>query len=540
MKLQYWGIALGVALAAGTLAAQAKKEPAEPGKEPTKETKTDVRRLSTEERLQIIEEEMEKAKLQKATAKQYKSVGGMGPAASEVYHQPQGVTIGGYGEANYNDFRSNRKTDQLDLLRMVLYAGYKFNDSIIFNSEVEFEHAGTEQSTVVSDVTGTPLSKVTKKDVQQGEVYVEFAYVEYKFHPMARLAMGLNLLPIGIMSYMHEPTTFYSVNRPLTETAIIPSTWREMGAVLTGDLPGHFTYRTGIVNGGNGQKFSETSWISGGRSKGSKAKAEDFAGFANLEWKGFEGLTVGTSYYRADNGQNEVAPVDWRTRFSVVAPSSDPTGLITAYSEVVKADVTAPVRTHLAEGHVEYRRGPVSIRALAARGWMNEDDTRAINKSTGKNIGKVVEGRYLEFGFNLLSFFKTEQKLYAFVRGEAVNTQKNTVERYSGGKDDWMDAACSQLGCKTTTQLTNKNRDIGIIENADTAKETYGVKGVPDRVNDRRIVTVGVAYFPHENIALKLDYQRMDSMTQYHKDIETRNAANNKIDQVNFGLAFIF
>ena len=75
---------------------------------------------------------------------------------------------------------------------------------------------------------------------------------------------------------------------------------------------------------------------------------------------------------------------------------------------------------------------------------------------------------------------------------------------------------------------------------SDSGKELYGVRGVPDRTQDRRIYTMGMAFYPHENITLKLDYAMQFSKSDYHKDIEQLNPSNNKIDQVNFGLGFIF
>ena len=51
-----------------------------------------------------------------------------------------GVSIAGYGEMLYENYASS-KTDQFDFLRAILYAGYRFNDRFLFNSEIEVEHA---------------------------------------------------------------------------------------------------------------------------------------------------------------------------------------------------------------------------------------------------------------------------------------------------------------------------------------------------------------------------------------------------------------
>jgi len=56
----------------------------------------------------------------------------------------QGATLGGYGELHYNDVTYNANGEQtpgnLDFHRFIIYAGYRFNDWISFQSELELEH----------------------------------------------------------------------------------------------------------------------------------------------------------------------------------------------------------------------------------------------------------------------------------------------------------------------------------------------------------------------------------------------------------------
>lgn len=526
---------LGTILASSTV--QGAPEDAESSKSPER-----APAASVEDRISALEEELEKQRHGKSL-RVYQSMDGMGPAASQVYHGAEGVSLGGYGEINYNAFRSNRKTDQLDVLRFILYTGYRFNDWIFLNAEFEYEHAGFEEQSVVTDATlsGTTLT-TTKRDINQGAVFVEFAYVDFKFADPLQLKLGLNLVPVGLTNYLHEPTTFYSVNRPLTETNIIPTTWREIGVILNGDLfDKRLTYRTGVLNGPRGKNFSDTTWMRGGRTKGSKARAEDFAFVANVDVRPLEALLAGLSYYNANAGQDEIAPVTWEDRVAPPTPGATGTNsLFTGYGATLKPNTSARVRVQMAEAHYMFEKGAFHTRGLFARGWLNEEGARALNRSSNKNIASEVEGGYVEAGVNVLHFFGLQKKLVLFVREEYVNTQRRTVERYPGGKEDLDDLVCSLLTCRTTSQLTNSNRALGIIANADQGKELYGVRGVPDRAQDRRIYTVGMAFFPHENISLKLDYEMQHSKSDYYKDIESLNSSNNKIDQVNFGLGFIF
>jgi len=166
-----------------------------------------------ERRTGILAEEFEKLKTNLTVPEkdEYKSLYGMGPAASKVYTVKRGLSIGGYAEGYYSKFvedktRSNR--DSADFLRAVLYFGYKFNDWILFNSEIEFEHASTAAT----------------KSSSSGEVSVEFAYLDFLLSEYANARAGVVLIPMGFLNEMHEPNTFFGVLRPEVETRIIPST----------------------------------------------------------------------------------------------------------------------------------------------------------------------------------------------------------------------------------------------------------------------------------------------------------------------------
>ncbi|MCR9144238.1 MAG: hypothetical protein NXI24_18475 [bacterium] len=496
--------------------------------------------LPLEERMEILEEELEKVKLSKAT-KTFESVEGRGPAASAVYHAEEGLTWGGYGEIKYRDYKSSFKKDQTDVHRFILYAGYRFNDWIVLNSEIEYEHAGFVDETIA----GTTFN--------EAEVFVEMAYIDFEFTKEFQLQVGLNLLPIGITNLRHEPTTFLAVERARTESSIIPSTWREIGAIVHGTIGDVIQYNTGAVTGPRASRFSEGSWIRGGRQKGSLALSEGWGYLAGADFVGVNGLAVGGSYYMGESGQGEIAKADWQDR--IVNPidtlrTTDATGLVAAYDTITgNRNKTARIRAHIAEGHLEYNSGPILIRALYAQGWMSEDDTRAVNKATGNNVGQRVEGGYGEFGYNILSFFDTSHKLYPFFRYERLNTQRQTVQRHLGGKEDINDFVCAtvlQGTCKVTSgsplagSSTVSNQNLGIIENSNSLEEAYGVVGTPDRKNDRTILTLGVAYFPTPNVVLKVDYERMDSKTDFNSDIEGLNTSNNKIDQLNMAVGFIF
>ncbi|MCY3765897.1 MAG: hypothetical protein OXH06_10790, partial [Gemmatimonadetes bacterium] len=118
----------------------------------TRVDEVDVKEL--ERRIELLAEELERLRSgepeYEMTLDQARALG-LAPSAAATYKIKSGVSIAGYGEALYENYASD-KTDQFDYLRAILYAGYRFNDRFLFNSEIEVEHAK--------------------------EIFVEFAYVD--------------------------------------------------------------------------------------------------------------------------------------------------------------------------------------------------------------------------------------------------------------------------------------------------------------------------------------------------------------------------
>ena len=195
-------------------------------------------RSEAERKTDILATEVEKLKTQLVIpeTREYKSQYGLGPAASQVYRVNRGLSLGGYGEAFYTNFTGDKgnSKDTADLQRAVLYVGYKFNDWIILNNEIEFEHASTGEG-----------------DEEKGEVSVEFSQLDFLLHRAANIRAGLMLAHMGFINEMHEQTTFHDNRRPDVERFIIPSTWREMGAGLFGEIVPGLQYRMYAMNGLN-------------------------------------------------------------------------------------------------------------------------------------------------------------------------------------------------------------------------------------------------------------------------------------------------
>jgi hypothetical protein len=349
--------------------------------------------------IEAIAREIEELKLgQEVVVQADTGLYGLGPAASKVYRVDRGVSIGGYGEMLYQNFAGERedgspsdRKDQLDFLRGVVYVGYKFNDRLLVNSEIEIEHASTSLT---------------------GSVSLEFVYVDYLIADAIGARAGLLLLPMGLINEQHEPTTFLGTERPATELQIMPSTWRENGLGVFGQAGG-FVYRGYVVSGMDGvgggssgaSGFSATG-LRGGRQKGSKAVAEDFAGVARVDYTGVLGLLLGTSIYAGNAGQGAVSPLD---------------------------GTTIDALTVIWEGHAQYRARGLDLRGLFALSHVDDvSDINAVKGLSGdESVGERLVGWYLQGGYDVLRDVRSEQQLIPYVRYEQINTQDEVPEGFS-------------------------------------------------------------------------------------------------------------
>jgi hypothetical protein len=302
---------------------------------------------------------------------------GLAPSAASLYRHEGGVSFAGYGEMLYENFSSENESGEAtgggaraDFLRAILYAGYRFNDRFLFNSEIEIEHAE--------------------------EISVEFAYVEYLASRHLSLRGGMLLLPMGLVNEFHEPTVFIGARRPETEQAIIPSTWRENGLGVHGSA-GKVAYRAYLVNGLRASGFSANG-VRGGRQKGAEALADNLAFTGRLDVTPTPGLFLGVSLYTGGSGQGEVA-TDGRD---------------------------LEVGTTIFDVHGQVRARGFDLRGLYARARI--DDAAALNASLGLEgpggVAETMVGGYLQLGYNVLSqVSSTSVSLLPYYRWERVDTQ---------------------------------------------------------------------------------------------------------------------
>ena len=361
-------------------------------KKPTELEKRIEKRVEEKlgERTSILARELEKLRtmLLIPEEKKYKSVWGLGPAASKVYQLERGLSLGGYGEGHYRvlvDDQGGGK-DRADFVRLVLYAGYRFTDRLLFNIEIEFEHGTTGEGAE-----------------EKGSVSVEFAYLDFLFDRRLNARAGMVLIPVGFINLIHEPPFYFGNNRPLVETVIIPTTWGEIGAGIFGEVLPGLSYSLYGVNSLKGEAFSAKKGIREARQSGSKALAESLAFTGRIDYRPpfFRSLTLGASAFIGDTGQDQ--------RFG---------------------NRKLDLFTQIYEGHLQLNYRGLHLKGLGAVARI--DGAGALSRIKGGDpIGNLMFGWYTEVAYDLMPWFNRllgwealeTQSFEPFFRYERWDTQ---------------------------------------------------------------------------------------------------------------------
>jgi len=338
-----------------------------------------------ERKVEVLTEELSRVKTEVTVPEEtppLKSFQGLGPAASQVYGVAQGLSVGGYAEGYYRNNVSDAgdTPDQADMLRAVLYVGYKFTDNIIFNSEYEFEHATTERD---------------------GAVSVELATLDFLWKPELNFRAGLLLLPVGFLNEIHEPPFFFGVIRPQVEQQIIPTTWRDNGVGIFGSFGERLEYRV-YVTASLDALGARASNLREARQSGSEERAEDLAISVRADWTPFDGGLLGASVYTGEIDQER---------------SGYPDARFTLY-----------------EVHAQYRAHGFETRALFTQTFLSHagDLTLALRADpeaeifgTNQTIASEMLGGYVEVAYDVMRWLAPDRDWYLapFFRFEYYNTQ---------------------------------------------------------------------------------------------------------------------
>ena len=121
------------------------------------------------------------------------------------------VALGGYVEANWQHLGTDGVTEghQFQMKRLTLFIASGISRRIRFLSEIEFED-GTK------------------------EINIEFASVDFEFHPLLNLRGGIVMNPIGAFNQNHDGPKWEFIDRPFSATQLLPATWSNVGFGIYG------------------------------------------------------------------------------------------------------------------------------------------------------------------------------------------------------------------------------------------------------------------------------------------------------------------
>ena len=336
------------------------------------------------------------------TGDTYESFSSMGAAASKVYHSTDFLSIGGYGEYKYRKYfdyknfasksaNETRNKSETNIVRFVPYIGFKFNDWIIMNTEIEFEDGGA-------------------KTIDDGKNYkyaiVEFSYLDFLFAKEYALRIGHILTPFGLTNLNHEPNAFLTTDRPAVETFIIPSTWHTNGILVHGKIE-NFEYNTGIITSPDAGRFKEGRYIQLGR-LGARQFTDDIS-FIFRGTYDFSGFNLGGSFlYGKSSVLHENRP-------------GNSTG----------KDENVDISMSMAEIHCTYKNHGFDIKALATVGLLGGDTALLPGSQEGSRISDATNGAYITVGYDVLHTLTTTQNLYVVAEVEHIDMDASNQTLYS-------------------------------------------------------------------------------------------------------------
>ncbi len=149
------------------------------------------------------------------------------------------VAMGGYVEADYTYLGTDGITEghSFRIPRLTVFIASSIHRRIKFLTEIEFEEGGRE-------------------------VNIEFASLDFAFHPLFNLRGGVVMNPIGAFNQNHDGPKWEFVERPVAMTQMLPATWSNVGFGLYGKkYSGNwgFGYELYLTNGFDESIINNTS-----------------------------------------------------------------------------------------------------------------------------------------------------------------------------------------------------------------------------------------------------------------------------------------
>ncbi|GHT05374.1 hypothetical protein FACS189423_09440 [Bacteroidia bacterium] len=336
------------------------------------------------------------------------------------------LTLGGYGEAVFtrnfysgNPFRYMKPDlykngpghGRFDLPHVVFFVGYEFGNGWRMNSEIEFEHGGTESAVEVEAEEGGEYEQEIERG---GEVVLEQFWIEKTFSQALNLRVGHIIVPVGLTNGNHLPTQFFTVYRPEGENTILPCTWHETGISLWGRIR-DWRYEVMLLPGLDSDLFGGEKWIGAASASPYEFKiANKYAGAFRLDNYSVRGLRMGISAYYGESFANSMMP-SYADKYNKVKGA------------VVIGSFDFEYNAHhwVARGYFDYGHlGDSQTISIYNRNLPNQ------SPSPRTNIASDAMAAGVEAGYDLFSRFAKlkAQKLYLFGRYEQYDSMYKTAK----------------------------------------------------------------------------------------------------------------
>jgi hypothetical protein len=368
--------------------------------------------------------------------------------------------IGSYGEIKFGSQQNPAANGQwqngFDMARLVLLPTYQVTDNIVFNAEIEFEHSGTG---------------FDNDDKLHGTAEIEQAFFDYKINDNLTIrSPGVDIVPISFNNLYHEPTLFYSVERPELANGLIPSTWAAPSTGVYGK----------IVDGLNYQFQVSQS-------------AEDFGD--DFAHRGDNGAPIAGGYAAGIDGLNALA-------FSH-APLGNFTQMSNQVAFTGRLSYTPSFIPGFAGSSAVYYSPNVTVRgAYGDDGRLLGDNAMTIFDTEARyripNTGLELRGEYVYVNFS------NPENLRANNDSDPTNNVGKDMYGYSGE---------IAYHIKPGTFLGSDWELVPFYRYTHQNLQTGGLFGIdPDGITGHGQQTFhdfGIAVFPSPNLVFKLDYTKI-------------------------------
>lgn len=342
------------------------------------------------------------------------------PAVSFGQSDPEKVWLEWtmYGAINVRQFdyfknaldTNPRRRREVDVERLVFEPELEIGRRFKLEAEVEFEHGGT--GTTLEFDGFEEFGEFESEIEQGGEVKIDKFELTYLDTDYASYRFGLIGIPVGVIAERSHPTEYFTATRNRSEARILPSSWRQVGVGVFGDITNRIHYQAVLVQGLNSEFFRKYNWIQDGAArKFETTYADNLAGAIRIDYgTDFPYRKIGASFYYGDSSQNRKK-----------------TDKLTVDAGVMIWDV-----------HAIYESDTWTFRALYLRGYLqNSEDIStanstlagAANPKSFAALGKEVEVGFGELGYNLQNLMPSilQKRTDFFVRFDTVDPMRETT-----------------------------------------------------------------------------------------------------------------